>query len=258
MTLLYLIRLDSPERFDGIEIIFKYKAAHGLARDILAWEVDAKPYPGFAELCASVGARYEFHEDYDPFFHRTRWSNRMVMATHDEVIAICHADTLVPAGQVGQANDAILRGEKYVAAFEDEKGVTGFLLGNEKYVKHLQAGGDSGVICADDSMLCFPRLPKHGSYSGMVFLNRTFYIRAGLDDEAIVGWGPEEVERHDRLWAFGAGYRRIPGWAVHLSHPTAYHTRERIDANAKECARMRMPLGKLMQEVETWKTQRGY
>ena len=266
MNLLYIVRIDSPVRFAGLCAILGYLHQNNLTRYVLLWEIDEKPYPGLKELCLALGIKYEFHEDHDPYFHRTRWSNKQVMSLPPSrmddgpyPIAICHADVLVPARQILAARDAILGGGKYVAAFGDETDPNGLIMANVRYLQHLQAGGSVDAILTDDSMLQFEGRRRFGSYSGQVFLDRTFYIKSGMDNENIIGWGPEEVERHVRLRKLGSGYRRIPGWAVHMEHPVAYFTDDRKAANSMEFNRINcMDTGMVEQEVQRWKRVRGY
>ena len=274
MTLLYLVRLDCQQRYEGLIEIFSYMARQcGLARFMTVWEVDERPYPMFSEYCKGLGIDYSFHEDHNKHFHRTQWSNKMVLAMDKSsdrkpnetqliagnVIAICHADVLVPGAQILQARDAILGGEKYVAAFEDEKGDLGLMRADTCYLQHLQAGGDIDAITVNDTMLDFPHKRRLGSYSGMVFLDRAFYISCGMDNENIIGWGPEEVERHIRMTGFGSGYRRIKGWAAHLPHPGAFSDSEQREKNAQECQRIHSLTPELRRaEVEKWRRERGY
>ena len=260
MKLLYLVRIDCRQRYEGLVEIFAYMARHNnLGRSISVYEVDAAPYPGLAETCLKMEIDYTFFEDHDQRFHRTKWSNKMVRETADNVIAICHADVLVPVGQILAAERAIAGGEKYVAAFGDERDELGLMRANARYLEHLQAGGEINAITVNDTMLDWPHKRRLGSYSGMVFLNRAFYVVAGMDDENIIGWGPEEVERHVRLTALGSGYRRIPGWAAHMPHPTAFSTAGQRTNNEIEFNRMHsMDADMIRQEVKRWKQIRGY
>ena len=259
MKLLYLVRLDSAIRHEGLVEVLRRHIDAGRGSALKIWEVDEAPQFGFMEWCAARQLQYCFTADSDPAFHRTAWSNRMVLRTPEQVIAICHADVYVPDAQVAEAARAIERGEKYVAAFGDETDQWGLMRANEKYLRHMQADGDPAAILTDDTLLDFPFKRRLGSYSGMVFLDREFYVAAGMDNEKIIGWGPEEVERHIRLTRLGSGYRRIAGWCAHMPHDGAYSQVEQRERNSREFQRIHCITREMMlQEVARWKEYRGY
>ena len=56
------------------------------------------------------------------------------------------------------------------------------------------------------------------SFGGAVFLNREIYIQAGMDNEYITSWEPEDIERVKRMAILGYPAKRIKGNLYHLPH----------------------------------------
>lgn len=255
-AILYQVRLDSPQRkrsfMEVLRQMISYSGPCGF--DLCVWEVDRKPDEDLRTRCKGGGARYEFHEDTDVRYHRTKWSNRLVKSVDHPIVSTALADVLVAPSQIVQAIGTVKRGEaKYVAAFGDSTDRWGLMRANEKYVEHLENGGRPDAILTDDSLLDFPYKRQLGSYSGMIFLDRVFYLNAGGQHEGIIGWGPDEVERHHRLLMHGSNYIRIPGWAVHMPHPPAYADKVQIEANARVCNEvLAMGPKELKEEVAKW------
>ena len=58
-----------------------------------------------------------------------------------------------------------------------------------------------------------------GSYGGAVFLNLDDYRKCGLENEKLIGWAPEDFERHSRIDKLGFNIHRIEGKCYHIIHP---------------------------------------
>ena len=56
------------------------------------------------------------------------------------------------------------------------------------------------------------------SYGGAIFLNRAHYIAAGMENEYLTSWGPDDVERVKRMEILGYSIKRIKGNLYHLPH----------------------------------------
>ena len=57
------------------------------------------------------------------------------------------------------------------------------------------------------------------SVGGAFLVNRVAYLRAGGENEAFYGWGPEDAERVKRLEILELPIARVKGPLYHLDHP---------------------------------------
>jgi predicted glycosyltransferase involved in capsule biosynthesis len=53
---------------------------------------------------------------------------------------------------------------------------------------------------------------------GCFFINKEKFIKAGLENEAFISWGPEDIERLTRLEILGYRVNRKEGHIYHLEH----------------------------------------
>ena len=256
--ILYSVRIDSSERWMGVRAVLEYMAKHreGGGFDLFVQEVDKRPSPLLAELCSLRMIPYCFQEDTAPLFHRTFWFNLLAknLRSHYPIIALANADVLCPWDQIQTAVKCIRGGEKYVAAFGDTTDEYGLMRGNIQYTAALLNGDAPERILTDDTMLDFPHKRRLGSYAGMVLLDSEWvWSVGGPYNENIVDWGPDEVEAHVRYTKLGGGYRRIPGWAVHLYHPGTPNNKPRRTANDNEFNRINaMTADELRAEIAGW------
>ena len=91
-----------------------------------------------------------------------------------------------------------------------------------------------------------------GSYGGAVFLNLNDYQKIGLENENLIGWAPDDFERHSRADTFGLNICRIEGKCYHIYHPQV-GTNPYNEQNVKEYNKvMNMKNNELTAYIKTW------
>ena len=54
---------------------------------------------------------------------------------------------------------------------------------------------------------------------GAYIVNKSEYIKLGSENENFYGWGPEDIERVNRMYVYGMPIFRSNGEMYHLWHP---------------------------------------
>jgi predicted glycosyltransferase involved in capsule biosynthesis len=68
-------------------------------------------------------------------------------------------------------------------------------------------------------------------------MNKKSFIRAGMENENFISWGPEDSERFNRYHILGLTVQRIPGAMYHMDHYVGENSspkNEHFKANEKE------------------------
>ncbi len=95
-----------------------------------------------------------------------------------------------------------------------------------------------------------------GSVGGALFLNKAHYLKAGLENENIISWGPEDSERYARMQNLGYQINRIPGTCYHIKHPTGVNSSNKnpyYEANVAEYEKVKnMDGDQLTEYIKTW------
>jgi hypothetical protein len=210
VTFLVPLRIDSPERTENINTLIKYTFLH-FNTSFIVLEADSirKYYP----KKNPEGFHYEFIEDTDEVFHRTKWINLLISLADMHYVAVWDADAIAPSEQIADAVSKLRTGDAVLSFPYD------------------------GRFYSCDSVSCalFRKLNKieilkdrvsemnlmHGFHSvgGAFMVSKAGYIAAGGENENIYGWGPEDTERVKRLEIKGLPIYHSKGELFHLCHP---------------------------------------
>jgi hypothetical protein len=204
------LRIDSPERKANIDALIKYTFRNFRTKFIILEADSERRY--FPET-DQEGFRYEFIEDKDEVFHRTRWINRLINLSDTQVVGIWDADAIAPVDQITDAVGRIRSSEAVLSFPYDGRFFSCDKLTSDLFRKHL------------DIEIPGKRVPvmnlMHGYHSvgGAFFVNKNKYMASGGENENIYGWGPEDTERVKRLEIHGIPVSYSAGNLFHLWHP---------------------------------------
>lgn len=203
------LRVDSAERLENIYIILRYIHLHFRTNIILIeggniQKIDLSLLPE----CV----RYIFIKDINVKFHRTKYINLLVKIANTPYIAIYDVDVIIPFVQIERAIEEI-RKKTYQIVYPYG--------GNFISVDILMKAMFSKLLNAElfESNLGKLNIGSTRSYGGCVFLNRESYMLAGMENENLKSWGPDDVERWKRMMILGYKIKRINGNLYHLPHP---------------------------------------
>ena len=157
---------------------------------------------------------YRFIKDDAPVFHHTRYRNEMIKICTTPYIAVWDVDVVAPLNQLSCAVDKLRSKEALVTWPYD--GICHFV--QEKTGNRFIATGDIEVLTSRSEDVHHHVLS--GFYNGGIFFaDREKYMEAGMENENIYGWGPEDVERLKRITILGMLAHRVRGDLYHLWHP---------------------------------------
>ena len=115
-AILIIVRLDSIDRLENTLMVIEYLIQY-FNTNIYVWEISAHDNHVLSRLISSE-VKYEFHQDYDPILHRTKYINDLVKAIKEEYLAVWDADVIVPVEQVVQTAKYLRDGYEMVYPYK--------------------------------------------------------------------------------------------------------------------------------------------
>lgn len=203
VSFLLPVRIDSPERYKNLLLLLRYLNQY-VDTQIYILEADSSPKI-FARLLKPE-VHYYFVEDSREKFHRTYYINQLAWKTQSPYICICDADVIIPVSQLEETVEFLRNEYAYVLPYDgslvatEEKEKTAFL-------ETLNPG--VFVVKVVWEHVC----------GGAIFLNRKNFIQAGMSNEHITSWGPDDVEQRKRMEILGFSMTQVAGPLFHLWHP---------------------------------------
>lgn len=216
VTFVIPLRIDSPERERNLDLVLEQIVSLNKV-DVLILEADKQSLYRLKKNYSNVTCWYI--EDNNPIFHRTKYLNLLLAKAEGAIVCIWDTDVVVSTEQIYSAIEAV-RGGKAVLSFPYD--------------------GRFYMLSAEDSDAYFEkRLTRmlnenlgnfdlnHGYHSvgGAFVVNRKIYMKAGGENEYIIGWGPEDAERVNRMEILGLPIFRADGALFHLYHPRNENSR---------------------------------
>lgn len=179
------------------------------------------------------------------FFHKTRLINEGLREVKSRYFGILDCDIICPIVQFRAAVES-LRAEltdfvyPYDGTFVDipQEVVDAFLN------KTLPTPHEFNVL-------------NFSSVGGLIMGRTAAYQTAGGENQNFKSWGPEDMERHERLMALGYRVARVEGHLFHMGHPREVNSCEAnpyFKDNNTEFARIASipSLQAFRTEVESW------
>jgi len=210
VTFLVPLRIDSTERKENIDTLIKYTFKH-FETNLIVLEADSaqKYFPEFNP----EGFNYEFVEDTNSVFHRTKWINHLISMAETPYVAIWDTDAVAPPEQIITGVEK-LRNKEDIPCFPyDGRFYSCDKVSCDIFKKYLNIEILTGRIPVMRLM--------HGYHSvgGAFIVNKEEYKKAGGENENFYGWGPEDTERVKRLEIMDLPIFYSTGVLFHLWHP---------------------------------------
>lgn len=208
VSFLIPVRIDSIDRLENINAIVKYLQKLYVT-NIFILEADRVQKIRMDSWDEKV--KYSFVYDENPKLHCTKYFNQLLAIAQTPYVALYDADVIIPESQITQAI-AYLKTE----LFSIVSPYNGAFLNVDSLLKAM-------FIKLNDAELFEANIGKmevviNRSYGGVVFLNRTVFINAGMENENISSWGPNDLERVKRMNILGNKLKRVDGNLYHLHH----------------------------------------
>ena len=167
VTFVVPLRIDSPERKANIDTLIKYTFRNFSAKFIiLEADLERRYFPETDQ----EGFQYEFIEDKDEVFHRTKWINRLINLSDTQVVGIWDADAIAPVDQITDAVKKILSREAVLSFPYDGRFYSCDKLTSDLFRKHLNIEIPGRRVPVMNLM--------HGYHSvgGAFFVNKNKYM----------------------------------------------------------------------------------
>ncbi|WP_047446610.1 galactosyltransferase-related protein [Alistipes sp. ZOR0009] len=213
-TFLILIRLDSIHRLENILTIVK-QLKHSFSTNIIVREADSYNN-GILKYLLKKHISYQFVEDKDPVLYKTKHINQMIQQINTPFIALWDADIVVDKKIIIECIEKLRMKEVDVAY--PYNGICYDILGGIRtlFLKKTNIN----ILYRHIDKLNFLYHPP--LYGGAVLLNRSKFIKAGMENEKHYGWGCDDFDRYERFKILEYNIFRSNKCLFHL-----YHSREK-------------------------------
>jgi hypothetical protein len=222
------LTIESEDRKENLTIILDYLNKYFIT-NVLVCEFDksikVKDFwkPEWQSLC-----RLFFIENKTGFFHKTKILNALAKIANTPIIVSYDCDVLLkPSAYIDAAN-------------EIREGKSDFCYPFNKPLKHIKKEDANKLklsldlsLIDKDTAVTHPGIPPGGCF----FMNRNKFIEAGMENENMVAWGPEDQERLDRVKKLGYRVNSLNNDLYHIDHiitPNSFYSNPYYNSNVKE------------------------
>ncbi|QES88731.1 galactosyltransferase-related protein [Rhizosphaericola mali] len=247
VSILIPVRIDSTSRMENLLYVTNYLSKYFKTKILIAEsDMQQKIDP---ELL-SKDCLYTYICDDNPNLFHTRINNFLIRKSTSSFIIIHDTDIVIPIKQFIAAID-MLRAGKYDMVYPyDGSCVSVDSLSKEMFGKILEAE------LFELHVNKFIKGAKR-SCGGAICIDREKYINAGMDNEKITSWGPEDLERLKRMKSLGYRVKKNEGNLYHLPHErfdNSYYksSHDRIQFMKEYLKICRMRKKDLENYIETW------
>lgn len=214
VSFLIPVMIDSPDRLDNLFTVVRYLNKHFNTK-IVVYEYGETSSVIKTALPQSVEFIFEYGEE--KVFYRTDIVNKLIKKSDTRFIAIYDTDVVFTISQITEAI-CLLRNEAADMVYPYD--------GRFANIDQLAAVIFSKFL--SDDFLCknvdkFP-ISTCRSVGGCVFLNKENYKAAGGENLVFKSWGPEDIERYQRMKVLGYKIKRIDGLLFHLHHQRNFNS----------------------------------
>ena len=214
MTFIIPIRMDSIIRLENLLLTIDCIQRHF---DTTIVVLEAASYNNGMIQALTHEVVYQFVEDKDPVFYKTKYLVQMGKGVVTDLIAIWDVDVIAGPNQILESVFQLRKGDYDIAyPYNGEMLDTSMLLRAHYFIHR-----DIGFLDRHKNKMksLYSVEGVIGAVGGAVFAKTAKYIGAGMDNEAFYGWGLEDGERHYRWLEFGYKIYRHEDCLFHLSHP---------------------------------------
>jgi len=229
-TVIIPVRIDSPDRLENFKCLITF-----LHTAFPAWPVavkEAGPKICVEEFIPNLPHyTYAFEYSDSPHFHKTRHINELLFK---------HVKTSVT---IMNDVDCFASPEMYQNTFrrtlaEWDVIIMGTTLQDvpRPSVAQIEAFSKTSQTAEWGP----PLITNHGAnWTGrIVFTKTNVYKTIGGENEGFEGWGPEDLEKANRMQKLGFKLTREPGTVYHMDHPTLPTSRNNSDPVVESANRL--------------------
>ncbi len=249
VTFLFSQRMESIDRIENLlELVDFFKTHFNTNIHLL----ETAPFNNhLLEKLLPKEVKYVFEQDFDPIFHRTRYTNKMILTASTPIVSLWDSDVIVKKEQIVSAVNLIRNNE---ADFSSP--YIGKALDTTKIVRELYFQ-TRDINTLKENEMKMKELYAPDPIGGGFFADREKYIKSGMENEFFYGWGKEDGERVNRWETLGYRFKRVEGYLYHLTHDrginSQFHSKKQGELKQAELERLAlMSKEELKAEIATW------
>ena len=258
---------DSIDRKQNLDISV-CMLQHDFNTNIIVMEHGGNKFEYFSQWC-----RYEMFDS--KVFHRTKMLNQMALMSNTEIIVNFDCDVIVPPMQMLLAVERIRNGQDIVYPYDGrfarvprkdwfkqiEKSLDAGIFGSTKFKGTIEhPDKDLRDLIGDVEFK--QKYHKLLSVGGAVMFNKSSFIEGGMENEYMISYAPEDLERYQRFFKLGYIGSRVKGRLFHIDHhrglnSTTHHAdfKKNEDLYNAQCA---MSKEELEDYINTWEWVNQY
>ena len=203
VTFIIGVRIDSADRLRNVLAVTNWLSRTYTSRVIVGTE----DVSSLRSLLSSETEILYCGNTIDLPFHNTRIYNMLAREVATPIMVQLDADVIIPPTQMLEAARLIRENEAEVVypyeRFEIVRKESGLDFLNTEITSALDIG--------------IQTIPNP-SFGGCVVKDVAYFMKSGMENERLIGWGPEDKERHVRAQILGARISRVSGPLLHLEH----------------------------------------
>lgn len=226
------VSIESEDRKNNLTLILDYIGKYFTTNVIVCESSDTMKIKEFWKPEWSSFVRVLFAENKTQFFYKTKLLNELAKMSTTDIIVSYDSDVLLTPDLYVNAANAI-RDKTYDFCYPFNKPL--------KHIKkeNFQLIRDTLNIPLIDphTEITHPGVPPGGCF----FMNREKFILAGMENENMISWGPEDQERLYRVRKLGYKVGSLNGFLYHLDHhitPNSFYTNPVYNRNVEEFNRV--------------------
>ena len=242
------VGIESQDRKNNLTLIIDYLGKYFNTNIIIGESGKKINIKDFWKPEWNSYVRCLFIENKTDYFYKTRILNKMAELVTTPII-------------VSYDSDVLMQPDKYVAAAEAiRSGKLDFCYPFNKPLKHIFKK-DFRIIKETlnldivDSLtgIIHQGIPPGGCF----FMNREKFIEAGMENENMISWGPEDQERLHRVKKLGYKVDSLEGYLYHVDHMitrNSTYSNPLYRNNVREHEKvLKMTITELKEYIKTWK-----
>lgn len=201
----------------------------------------------------SQWVKYHYFEGMQEF-HRTKMLNDMALMSETDIVANWDADIIIPPMQIILTIDRLKEGVDCVYPYDGRFARMDRMM----WFKKIQQSLDIGIV--RNAILSRRNIKE--SVGGAIFWRKESFIDFGMENEYMISYAPEDVERWERMHTIGVNVQRIDGTLYHIEHfkgKDSCNQNKFFADNKAELAKMRLMTKDQMREyVDSWPWRHKY
>jgi hypothetical protein len=241
------LSIESEDRKKNLTILLDYLYKYFDTNVIICESDKEMKIKQFWKQEWSSFCRLLFLENKTSFFYKTRLLNTMTKTVKTDIVVSYDSDVLLPPLKYVEAANKIRSKE------------LDFCYPFNKPLKHIEK--DSLLLLYKsldlDMIDAMTKITHQGiPPGGCFFMNKEKFIAAGMENENMVSWGPEDQERLSRIKKLNYNVGSIDGHLYHMDHmitQNSYYSNPLYQINVTEFEKI-----KRMSELELRQYIKGF